>query len=280
MTGFNTCFSFNIPFLDSRRPLSAQTGKLSRKLLQRSFENARVLVIEDNPMNLRYIMSLLEKYKINFQLATNGPDAVWFLEGRQYDLILMDARIPGMNGMDLVKKMRADERLPNVATPVIATTAVAMETTASMARAAGITDILIKPYTPDQLLQIFNKYLNEDETELIMEEVQNLSGYEFNNDLDVKYLTGLYESNISYAADLFEIFIRTIRDELKKLQGMMDNHDWESMKFQVHKLKPNFSMVGLTWISTKMQELENYLREDQELFHGDIAALFNEVRMR
>lgn len=58
----------------------------------------------------------------------------------------------------------------------------------------------------------------------------------------------------------------------------MDNHDWESMKFQVHKLKPNFSMVGLTWISTKMQELENYLREDQELFHGDIAALFNEVR--
>jgi signal transduction histidine kinase/ActR/RegA family two-component response regulator len=278
MTGFNTCFSFNIPFLDSRRPLSAQTGKLSRKLLQRSFENARVLVIEDNPMNLRYIMSLLEKYKINFQLATNGPDAVWFLEGRQYDLILMDVRIPGMNGMDLVKKMRADERLPNVATPVIATTAVAMETTASMARAAGITDILIKPYTPDQLLQIFNKYLNEDETELIMEEVQNLSGYEFNNDLDVKYLTGLYESNISYAADLFEIFIRTIRDELKKLQGMMDNHDWESMKFQVHKLKPNFSMVGLTWISTKMQKLENYLREDQELFHGDIATLFNEVR--
>lgn len=277
LPGFNTCFSFNIPFLDSRRPLTVNTGKLSRKLLQRSFENARVLVVEDNQMNLRYIMSLLEKYRINYQLATNGPDATWFLESRQYDLILMDIRIPGMNGMELAQKIRADEAQPNVATPVIATTAVAMESTATMARAAGITDILTKPYTPDQLLQIFNKYLNEDETELIMEEVQNLSGFEFNNDLDVRYLTDLYESNISYAADLFEIFIRTIRDEIAKLQTMVDNHEWEAMKFQVHKLKPNFAMVGLTWISAKMQELENYLRINQDLHSTEICRLFDEI---
>lgn len=276
--GFTTCFSFNVPFMDSRRLLTAATGKLSRKLLQRSFEAARVLVVEDNPMNLRYMMSLLEKYKINYQLATNGPDATYFLESRQYDLILMDIRIPGMNGLELAQKIRADEEQPNVATPVIATTAVAMEGTATMARAAGITDILTKPYTPDQLLQIFNKYLNEDETELIMEEVQNLSGFEFNNDLDVKYLTDLYESNISYAADLFEIFIRTIRDEVAKLSVMVDQHEWEKMKFQVHKLKPNFAMVGLTWISAKMQELENYLRINEELHSGDIALLFNEIQ--
>ncbi|MFY0254226.1 response regulator [Chitinophaga sp. 30R24] len=278
MPGFNTCFSFNIPFLDSRKPLTASTGKRSRKLLHRSFENARVLVVEDNQMNLRYIMSLLEKYNIRYQLATNGPDATWFLESRQYDLILMDIRIPGMNGLELAQKIRSDEQQPNVATPVIATTAVAMESTANMARAAGITDILTKPYTPDQLLQIFNKYLNEEETELIMEEVQHLSGFEFNNELDVKYLTNLYENNISYAADLFEIFIRTIREEIAKLNVMVENDDWEQMKFQVHKLKPNFSMVGLTWISAKMQELENLLRINQEASHDEISCLFDEIR--
>ena len=278
LPGFNTCFSFNIPFMDSRRPLTTNTGKLGRKLLQRSFEAARVLVVEDNPMNLRYIMSLLEKYRINYQLATNGPDATYFLESRQYDLILMDIRIPGMNGLELAQMVRASEEQPNVATPVIATTAVAMESTANMARAAGITDILTKPYTPDQLLQIFNKYLNEDETELIMEEVQNLSGFEFNKDLDVKYLTELYESNISYAADLFEIFIRTIREEVAKLSVMVDNRDWEQIRFQVHKLKPNFAMVGLTWITAKMQELENYLRVNQELHGEELSRLFNEIQ--
>lgn len=276
--GFTTCFSFNIPFMDSRRPLTANAGKQSRKLLQRSFENARVLVVEDNQMNLRYVMSLLEKYRVNYQLATNGPDAAYFLESRQYDLILMDIRIPGMNGLELAQMVRASEEQPNVATPVIATTAVAMESTANMAREAGITDILTKPYTPDQLLQVFNKYLNEDETELIMEEVQNLSGFEFNNDLDVKYLTDLYESNISYAADLFEIFIRTIREEVAKLSVMVNNRDWEQIRFQVHKLKPNFAMVGLTWITAKMQELENYLRVNQEMHGEEISRLFNEIQ--
>ncbi|WP_143307286.1 PAS domain-containing hybrid sensor histidine kinase/response regulator [Chitinophaga vietnamensis] len=275
--GYRTCFSFNLPFMDSRKPLSASGRKTGRRLIQRTFENARLLVVEDNPMNLRYIMSLLEKYKINYQLATNGPDACYFLESRQYDLVLMDIRIPGMNGLELAQKIRADENKPNVATPVIATTAVAMESTATMARAAGITDILTKPYTPEQLLQVFNKYLNEDETELIMEEVQNISGFEFHPDLDVQYLTELYENNISYAADLFEIFIRTIRDEIAKLREMVDEHDWESMKFQVHKLKPNFAMVGLTWITDKMQALENYLRTDQEHHLADISKLFNEI---
>ncbi|NLR62209.1 PAS domain S-box protein [Chitinophaga polysaccharea] len=279
LPGFNTCFSFNIPFMDSRRPLTAtNAGKLSRKLLQRSFEHARVLVVEDNQMNLRYIMSLLEKYKINYQLATNGPDATYFLDSRQYDLILMDIRIPGTNGLELAQKIRLDEQQPNVATPVIATTAVAMESTATMAREAGITDILTKPYTPDQLLQIFNKYLNEDETELIMEEVQHLSGFEFNSDLDVKYLTDLYEGNISYAADLFEIFIRTIRDEIRKIDVLVDHRDWEQMKFQVHKLKPNFAMVGLTWINAKMQELENQLRFNQETYSTEITQLFTEIK--
>ncbi|HVI48471.1 MAG TPA: PAS domain S-box protein [Chitinophaga sp.] len=275
--GFCTCFSFNLPFMDSRKPLSATGGKPGRKLVQRTFDGARVLVVEDNPMNLRYIMSLLEKYKINYQLATNGPDATWFLDSRQYDLILMDIRIPGMNGLELAQKIRSDENQPNVATPVIATTAVAMESTATMARVAGITDILTKPYTPDQLLQVFNKYLNEEETELIMEEVQNISGFEFHEGLDVKYLTALYENNISYAADLFEIFIRTIRDELEKLRVMVNDKDWEAMKFQVHKLKPNFAMVGLTWISAKMQSLENTLRSNQPEHEEATVALFNEI---
>lgn len=278
MPGFNTCFSFTIPFMDSRKPLVVNAAAKSRKQVQRSFEGARVLVVEDNPMNLRYIMSLLEKYKIYYQLATNGPDASWFLESRQYDLILMDIRIPGMNGLELAQHIRADENKPNVATPVIAITAVAMESTATMARMAGITDILTKPYTPDQLLQIFNKYLNEDETELIMEEVQNISGFEFSEDLDVKYLTDLYENNISYAADLFEIFIRTIREELDKLSVVLENKDWNLMKFQVHKLKPNFAMVGLTWISAKMQELENIFRSNPQPNEEEVVQLFKDVR--
>ena len=235
-------------------------------------------------MNLRYIISLLEKYHIHCQLATNAPDAIYFLDNRHYDLILMDIRIPGMDGFELTKRIRADEKLPNVATPIVATTAVTMESTATMARTIGITDILTKPYTPDQLLQILNKYLNEEETALIMEEAEELhiNGYEFHQELNARYLRTLYENNIAYAADLFEIFIKTIRTEVRKLENYVHEKDLESLKNQVHKLKPNFAMVGLTWLTDKIQEMEDTLREDPantiekiEAIYADISADMN-----
>lgn len=271
--GFSTCFSFNLPFIDTRKPSETNTrsGNMSR---QPNFSAAKVLVIEDNPMNLRYIISLLEKYNIQHQLATNGPDALYFLDSRLYDLILLDIRIPGLNGLELAEKIRQDEAKPNVATPLVATTALAMESTFTQARQAGITDILTKPYTPDQLLQVLNKYLNDDETELIMEEPTNYSGFEFHNELDVKYLNALYEDNISYAADLFEIFLKTIREEVVKLRKLVENRDWEQLKFQVHKLKPNFAMVGLTWITSKMQQLENTLNNNANTPPEEVDEVF------
>jgi PAS domain S-box-containing protein len=262
---YRTCFIFTLPFIDTRKhSVHVADGDLENKSSKIDFGNARVLVVEDNAMNLKYILSLLEKYKINYQLATNGPDALYFLESRQYDLVLMDIRIPGMDGFELAKKIREDESRPNVATPVIATTAAAMPSTIALARNIGITDILTKPYTPDQLLQVLNKYLNEDETEIIME-VQNLSGYEFHTGLDVRYLNTLYESNIGYAIDLFEIFVLTNKEEVGKLQALAANKDWVGLKFQVHKIKPNFSMVGLTWITTKVEQLEAVLHKGVSL---------------
>lgn len=272
---YNTCFTFTLPFIDTRRSAVRQGGQdIENKYARIDFGQARVLVVEDNPMNLKYILSLLEKYRINYQLATNGPDALYFLESKQFDLVLMDIRIPGMDGFELARKIREDESRPNVATPVIATTATAMPSTLAMARNIGITEILTKPYTPDQLLQALNKYLNEDETEIIME-VQNISGYEFHPDLDVKYLNTLYESNIGYAIDLFDIYVLTIRDELVKIRKVANEGDWETLRFQVHKIKPNFSMVGLTWITTKLEAMENLLRHNENL--ETIPALLGEI---
>jgi len=276
--GYNTCFSFNLPFIDTNKPAisGVRYGPRRRHI---DFGGARLLVIEDNPMNLRYIISLLEKYHIHCQLATNAPDAIYFLDNRHYDLILMDIRIPGMDGFELTKRIRADEKLPNVATPIVATTAVTMESTATMARTIGITDILTKPYTPDQLLQILNKYLNEEETALIMEEAEELhiNGYEFHQELNARYLRTLYENNIAYAADLFEIFIKTIRTEVRKLESYVHEKDLESLKNQVHKLKPNFAMVGLTWLTDKIQEMEDTLREDPANTIEKIEALYADI---
>ncbi len=106
-------------------------------------------------------------------------------------------------------------------------------------------------------------------------EVQNISGYEFHPSLDVKYLNTLYESNIGYAIDLFDIYVLTIREELTKIRKVADAGDWETLRFQVHKIKPNFSMVGLTWITTKLETMESLLRNNENL--DTLPALLGEI---
>jgi HPt (histidine-containing phosphotransfer) domain-containing protein len=59
---------------------------------------------------------------------------------------------------------------------------------------------------------------------------------------------------------------------------VLENKDWNLMKFQVHKLKPNFAMVGLTWISAKMQELENIFRSNPQPNEEEVVQLFKDVR--
>jgi HPt (histidine-containing phosphotransfer) domain-containing protein len=113
----------------------------------------------------------------------------------------------------------------------------------------------------------------------MMEETTNIDGFEFHEELDVKYLNTLYENNISYAADLFEIFLKTVKDEMIKIQRLVTNRDWEQLKFQVHKLKPNFAMVGLTWISSNMQQLENTLNTNTIPPPEDVDALFRNISL-
>ncbi|PUZ24239.1 PAS domain S-box protein [Chitinophaga costaii] len=278
---YRTCFCFTLPYTDTgrsadQRRMAAQGDTYPAPIPAVRFEEAYVLVVEDNMMNRKYISGLLNRAGLRFQLATNGQDALHLLQHRQFDLILMDLRMPGVDGYELAARVRADEMLPNAATPIVAVTASAVEDTADQARLAGINDVLSKPYTPDQLIRILQKFLNEDETALM--ETPNTNGYQFQSALDTKFLDALYENNLGYASDLFEVFVKTIHEEMAKIKTLLEEKDWEGMGFQVHKLKPNFSMVGLTAIAANMQTLENYLKSNQLNKHlPEIPGLFAEV---
>lgn len=276
---YQTCFSFSLPFTDTGRSIDQRrrtAAHPSRPMPNVRFEEAYVLVVEDNIMNRKYISGLLHRAGRHFQLAANGQDALHLLQHRQFDLILMDLRMPGLDGFELATQVRADESQPNAATPIVAVTASAVEDMADQARMAGINDVLSKPYTPEQLIRVLQKFLNEDETALM--ETPNINGYQFQPTLDTKFLNALYENNLGYASDLFEVFVRTIQDEMGKIRLLLESKDWEAMGFQVHKLKPNFSMVGLTGIAAKMQTLENYLKSNQLEQHlPEIPGLFSEV---
>jgi two-component system, cell cycle response regulator DivK len=116
---------------------------------------ARILVVEDNPLNLKLIRDVLEFHGFDVVTARSGEEGVAVAASRSPDLILMDLQLPGIGGQEALQRIHADPRSRDV--PVVAVTAFAMKEDIERAKAAGFDGYIAKPISvralPDQLAQ-------------------------------------------------------------------------------------------------------------------------------
>jgi CheY-like chemotaxis protein len=116
----------------------------------------RILVAEDNDSNYMLMTYILKKH-YDFFRALNGQEAVALAESEKPDLILMDMKMPIMDGMEATRQIRA--KMPNM--PIIALTANAFDSDRQHALEAGCNDFISKPVSAVNCLEIINRYLDE-----------------------------------------------------------------------------------------------------------------------
>jgi signal transduction histidine kinase/CheY-like chemotaxis protein len=117
----------------------------------------RVLIAEDNPVNVMLMKKLLSKWKIVPTIAENGERAVESLRRSNFDIVLMDLQMPVMNGFDATKEIR---KMPDPAkgnVPIIALTASALFDIKDQVTDAGMNDYVAKPFKPDELMEKINR---------------------------------------------------------------------------------------------------------------------------
>jgi len=131
---------------DSRPAASPEDERVAQAVAP----GARVLLVEDNPINALLARTLLAREGCAVDHAGGGEEAIAALKVGQYDLILMDMRMPGLSGLETTQRLRALE----VTTPVVALTANAFEDDRHACLAAGMDDFLVKPLAPDALRAI------------------------------------------------------------------------------------------------------------------------------
>ena len=119
------------------------------------FKGMRVLVVEDNPINMKLITHILAKFKMCVDMARNGYEAVEKIKAKDYRIVLMDIQMPRMNGIEATKIIRKDidKKLP-----IIALTASAMQEDRRQAKESGMTDFLVKPIDLAQLEAVIQNY--------------------------------------------------------------------------------------------------------------------------
>ncbi len=134
--------------------LAVDTGTVAEAALDarssQALPDLKVLVADDNPVNQRLAVRMLEKLEIRADVVDNGRDAVEMFRANRYDLILMDCQMPEMNGYEATAELRQIE--PNGArTVIIALTAEAVSGARERCLAAGMDDFITKPVRFDEL---------------------------------------------------------------------------------------------------------------------------------
>ena len=120
------------------------------------FTDKKVLVVDDNIVNLKVAGRLLEKYKVSITESSSGKDALEKIESNKYDLILLDDMMPGMSGTETLTEMKKDKEFN---TPVIALTANAINGMKEKYLAAGFDDYIPKPIDRMELEKKLEKFL-------------------------------------------------------------------------------------------------------------------------
>jgi CheY-like chemotaxis protein len=141
-TEFTFCITFAIASLEENA--ETEPALIAENREAPEVPGMRVLVVDDNKMNLFIASKFLKKWQAEPDEATSGSEAVEMLKQKYYDLIIMDLQMPGMDGFETTRVIRRT----NTQIPIIALTADAMPETQHKAFAAGMCDYLTKPFVP------------------------------------------------------------------------------------------------------------------------------------
>lgn len=120
----------------------------------------KVLIVEDNELNMKLFKDLLEAHGIDSVQTSNGFEVLDLARKEQPDLILMDIQLPEVSGLEITKWLKDDDELRDI--PVIAVTAFAMKGDEQKIRDGGCEDYLSKPISVVSFIETINKHLEKN----------------------------------------------------------------------------------------------------------------------
>ncbi|HET7795574.1 MAG TPA: response regulator [Rhizobacter sp.] len=119
----------------------------------------RMLVVEDDPVQALLLTLMLERLNVAVTLATDGLQAVHAVQAQRYDLVLMDYRMPTLDGIEATRRIRAWERSARrLPTPIVAVTASVMVDERSRYTEAGMDEVVQKPFSVEKLSQLVARH--------------------------------------------------------------------------------------------------------------------------
>ena len=248
-----------------RRPHSSEPEQDGQR-----FAGLRVLVVDDNPINLTLAATLLRQSGVEVREAESGAEALARAEQEPFDLILMDVQMPEMSGIETTRRLHRLETGRPVP-PIVALTAHAFPSQRQQFFAAGMCDCLTKPFSPEKLYEVMDRWVGAespppqdiDEQELertareqeqaMAEESADLPAY------DRHEAVSIAGGDEQLARTVLEHVLGTLPEVVRRMRAAAAEEDMDQLRYLAHKLRGSASSCSAKALVAAAATLERVL---------------------
>ncbi|MGZ4953881.1 MAG: response regulator [Methylobacter sp.] len=224
----------------------------------------RILVAEDDPANQAVLRMQLGVLGFAVDIAADGVAAMIKWQAGEHDLILADRNMPGMNGLELTRAIRATEKESGAYVPIIAITAAQHQEELSLCKQAGMDDILPKPIELDDLRNMLARWLPKASPRASRNDVPNTPTAENKAILDTTYLAHIIgNADAKQTRELIDLFTTTARNDLSACTQHLAERNSRALSLVMHKLKSSARMIGALGFAHLAESLEDAAKANQ-----------------
>ena len=227
---------------------------------------AKILAVDDMEMNLKLLNTWLDHSPVELTTTISGQDAVNQCQTQEFDLILMDVQMPGMDGLQATREIRKSPL--NMGTPIVAVTAHAFKEEQERLLASGMDDYLPKPIEVELLITLINSWChNVEPGEIVFPSI------------DWQLALKRANQNQDTAKEMLDSFIALLPETIETLSALWDDQDYNGLKTEVHKLHGACCYTGLPRMQHLANETESSLKLGQhKLVEENLPALIAEAK--
>ena len=287
---------------------SYRSNNRTRKTFSVKFTapEANILVVDDNPMNIVVFKGLIKKMLIVTDTATNGDECIRLSQSKKYDAIFLDHLMPGKDGIETLKELKAQSDNPNLKTPVVCLTANALSGARDEYIKAGFDDYLTKPidfnkleemlmcFIPDSKIKSPDAKTDEpqknDSSEIRVNETAETEDVKADNTIfgKLSVLDGNridVKQGITNSGDqemyipVLKVFYDSIASTADGLDELYRSENYSEYTIKVHALKSSARIIGAVALGEEAQKLENAGKSgDAEYIKNHHDAFIKEYR--
>lgn len=238
-----------------------------------SWSELKILVVDDNDINLKLAEIVLTKNNAQVVTANNGQQSIDISKEQHFDLILMDIQMPEMDGFQSSKLIRKNKK--NNDTTIIALTANALATKKShLIEQSGINDVLIKPINETSIQNMINKWLLKNESSQTQIQPKFKTDF-FSKPEALKLAAG----NSQLANELTAMLIKELPEYLTAINNALSLDDINELKHTTHKLHGASRCCGTPALRYAAEQLENDINNEIiEQLEASSHLLINEIK--